>query len=225
MGRSARVTSIASVKGFSASLRCFQDDASKVLEGLEGEIRRAVQWVGRDQKNYWIRELRRGEQRVEEAKLNLQRCLMFKRVGDHRPSCIEEKRALERAKRRVSLCREKLDRVQHWAREVDRAVFEYEGSVGQLARWLEADAERALALLDRISRSLEAYLAVKPPPEDAALLERLVPGHDPPSETDRPAGPQASDGPSQASNDPSQEASGAAAPDDVEHDPDEEVSP
>ena len=218
MGRSARVTSIAAVQRFGAALRCFQDEASRVLENLEMEIRRAVDWIQREQKEYWTRQLRCSEEQVQEAKLNLEGCRMFKRIGHHEPSCIEEKRALERAKRRFRLCREKLEVVRHWSRAVDRAVFEYEGGVGQLARWIETDVERAIAVLGRISSMLHAYVAVQPPSEDAVLPATLPPTDE------RPNTASGEDSRRESDRSP-EEAPDAEVSDDQGHDLDEEGAP
>lgn len=218
MGRSARVTSIAAVQEFAAAIRGFQDEASRALENLGMQIRRAVDWIQRDQKQYWTRQLRCSDEQVQEAKLNLERCRMFKRIGHHEPSCIEEKRDLERAKRRLRLCREKLEAVRHWSRAVDRAVFEYEGGVGQLARWLETDVERAIAVLGRLSSTLHAYVAVQPPPDDAVLPATLPPTDE------RPNTASGQDSRRESDRSP-EETPGAAVSDDRGHDPDEEGAP
>lgn len=173
MGQRANVTSIDAVDDFAAALLAFKQEASGVLEGLEQQIERAVQWIQQEQRQYWKHELRRSDQQLQEAKINLQRCLTFKRIGDHRPSCIEEKRAVERAKRRQQLCREKNEAVRRWSMAISRAVFEYRAGVGELGQWLEIDAPRSVALLKRIARTLEEYVAAQSSPQAAEALERL----------------------------------------------------
>ena len=166
MGRAAKVTSIDSVRIFAASMQCFQDDAATALENLASEIQRAIEWVQSDQKGYWELQVRRGHERVGEAKANLQRSLVAKRVSDHEPSCIEERKALEKAKRRLRLAEEKIEAVRHWSYTVERAVVEYQGCIGQLSTWLDSDCPRALASLDRMSRSLESYAALQSKADD-----------------------------------------------------------
>jgi hypothetical protein len=173
MGQRARVTSIDAVDDFAAALRSFQHEASGALEGVQLRIHRAVAWIEHDQKLYWKHELRRSDDRLQEAKLNLERCLTFKKIGEHRPSCIEEKRAVERAKRRQQLCRQKLDAVRKWSLDIVRAVFEYRAGVSELDQWLETDADRALGLLDRISRTLEQYVGAESSPSAAEAVSRL----------------------------------------------------
>jgi hypothetical protein len=173
MGQRARVTSIDAVDDFAAALRCFQHDASRILEALELGIHRAVQWIQEDQKQYWKQQLRRSDQKVQEAKLALERCLIFKGGSDQRAACVEEKRALERAKRRHQLCREKLETVRRWSRDIERAVFEYKAGVGELRQWLETDAARTLGLLERITQTLQEYVLAESSPQVAEALARL----------------------------------------------------
>jgi hypothetical protein len=173
MGQPANVTSLDAVDDFRAALVCFKHEASTVLEGLEQQIYRLVQWIQQDQRQYWRHQSRRNEQQLQEAKLNLQRCLMLKQVGDQRPACIEEKRALERAKRRQQACREKTAAVRKWSRAILQVVFEYKAGVGPLRQWLETDAPQTLALLERIRRTLEEYVAAPSSPQAAEAMERL----------------------------------------------------
>ncbi len=180
MGQRANVTSLDAVDDFAAALRSFQHDASAVLESLDQQIHRAVQWIEHDQRHYWKHELRRSDRQLQEAKINLQRCLTFKKIGDHHPACIEEKRAVERAKRREQVCREKIEAVRRWSEAITRAVFEYQGGVGELTQWLETDAARTLGLLDRIRRTLEEYVAA-PSSSQATEAMRRLPWTDEPS--------------------------------------------
>ena len=173
MGQRARVTSIDAVDDFAAALRCFQHEVARILETLQLGIHRAVQWIQQDQRQYWKQQLRKSDQKVQEAKLALERCLIFKGGGDQRAACVEEKRALQRAKRRHQLCREKLQAVRRWSQDVERAVFEYKAEVGELRAWVETDAARTLALLERIRRTLEEYVLAESSPQAAPALARM----------------------------------------------------
>ncbi len=191
MAGRAKVTSLDALDTFAAALRVFSDEAARALEGIDVNVRKAVDWIGVDRKAYWKGQLQRSEQRAHEAKLNLQRAQTFRRVDDYRPSCIEEKREWERARRRVEVCRQQVEAVRHWSRVVDRAVYEYEGGASQLARWLETDVDRAVAAMDRLRRTLEAYVTATPSAEVAGAVDSLpaeyVPPEPPPAA--QPEGP------------------------------------
>jgi len=160
MGRLAKVTSIDVVEHFAAALNCFGEDAKTSLDGIEMEIRRALNWIQREQKDYWTQRIRRGWDEVNIARKELERKMMFY-PGDDRPSCHDERLALEAAKRRLRLAQEKIEAVKRWSHRAQREVNEYIGAVQQLRRWMEFDLPQGLADLGRMARALEDYVALE----------------------------------------------------------------
>ena len=51
-----------------------------------------------------------------QARLQFQQAMTYRRIADRHPSCIDEKRAVEAAKRRLQLAQEKVETVRHWRR-------------------------------------------------------------------------------------------------------------
>ena len=127
MAQAAKVTSIDAVGRMSAALQAFRAEAGSGLDDLQMEIQRGLQWIHHDCREYWSVEVRRASERVTEARLNLQQAMTYRRVADHQPTCIDEKRALAAAKRRLQIAQDKVQAVRHWARVIDRAVDEYRG--------------------------------------------------------------------------------------------------
>ncbi len=168
MGPSAKVTSIDAIQAFAAALERFQEEVSNALEELGLQVRRAKEWVQDDRKRYWDRQVRRGWEKVTEAKVQLEGAKTFRRIADYRPSCIDEKKAHEAAKRRLRLAEEKVEAVRHWSRAVEHAVSEYRGETGPLAAWLEVDAPQAVATLRRLTDALDTYVAISSLPESTA---------------------------------------------------------
>ena len=160
MARAAKVISIEAIQAFSFSLDNFREEAAVALEGVTVQLRRAVDWVQHQQKDYWSAQLRRAEDQHNEARINLYRARTVRRIGDVQPSCIDEQRAVDRARRRVVLCQQKREAVRHWTRAIDRALNDYVACVSQLNGWLDADAPKALASLQQIVATLENYVAV-----------------------------------------------------------------
>ena len=163
MGQAARVTSIDAVQEMAAAIASFRGEASAALDELDMEIRRALEWILHDRKEYWSEEVRRGWQRVTEARIQLQQAQMSRRIAEHEPSCFDEKKALERSKRRLEVAQAKVEVVRHWIGAIDHAVNEYRASRAQLAGWLDADVPSGLSALARITETLESYLAVAVP--------------------------------------------------------------
>jgi len=159
MSRSARVQSIDALDHLAVAVRMFAEEASVALADLGMDLHRAVQWIQHEQKDYWSEELRRAQAAVAEAKLNLERRRMF-RVGEERPSCRAEEKALEAAKRRLDLAREKLEAVKRWTRLLEHEAMECRSAVAPLTHWLQADVPRATSALKRMSLALETYVGL-----------------------------------------------------------------
>ena len=160
MNRPARVRSIDALDDLTAAVRAFAAEATVALDGLRMDLHRAIQWVQCDQKDYWSQELRRSEQAVTEARLSLERKRMF-RIGDQAPSCREEEKALEAAKRRVAAAREKLEAVKRWSRLLERQSMECRAGIAPLSDWVQTDVPRAVTLLNRMSGALERYVGME----------------------------------------------------------------
>ena len=165
MGRSARVTSIDVLPLLASAIAKFRGEAAGALDDLEIELRRALEWIHHERKEYWARELRRGYESQAQARLQLQQAMISRRIAGHEPACIDEKRALERAKRRLETAQRKVEAVRHWTGAIDRAADEFRRSRTQFAAWLEIDLPRAKTALNQMSESLVTYISMEAPAE------------------------------------------------------------
>jgi hypothetical protein len=170
MGQPARVKSIDALQSMSAALECFSDGARSALDDLEVEIQRALQWIGVDCRQYWKQEVHRSWDRVIEAKQQLERAQMTRRIQEERASCIEEKKALEQAKRRLELARSKVEAVGHWSITIERSVNEYLALRTHVVNWLESDFPKAVAALERMLTALETYVRLETPADELATI-------------------------------------------------------
>ena len=123
------------------------------------EIRRALEWIHHDRHDYWDHEVRRSWDRITEARVQLQQARTTRRIGDHDPACVDEKKALARAQQRLEIAQKKVVAVRHCTQAIDHAVDEYRGARTPLASWLDSEALKAVASLRRMMDSLDAYLA------------------------------------------------------------------
>ena len=198
MSHSAQVRSTASIEAFRAALLKFQQRVEDALAELDGQMRRAVDWVETDRPAYWRQESFDADDRIQEAKRALDRCLMF-RVGDERPACQEERDALEEAKAHREYCREKVERVRHWNRTLKHELVEFQGRLGQLQRLLEYDIPRASGVLQKIQRQIEFY-NLERPPEAMEMPESYAR-----TDTPEPATGEATEAPSAEVSTPAEE--------------------
>ena len=159
----AHVGSIATIGDFQASLANFADSSRQALITLDLEIRRAVDWVRVDRAQHWANEIRRGYEAVARAKDELHRCLTFKGTEHFTPSCIDEKKGLQKAQERLRYAEEKAEAVKRWSRALQHELNEYMGRLTQFHAVLDGDVPDALALLGRMQQILERYLTTTTP--------------------------------------------------------------
>src|SRR5262245_4245414 len=105
---SARVQSIAVVAEFRAALVQFEHEVRKALDSTGLEVRRGLEWMIEEQPRYWQHQIRVRQDDVLQAKNDLHRCRSMPAPDGHVPSCIEQKKALDKAQRRLREAEEKL---------------------------------------------------------------------------------------------------------------------
>ena len=159
----ANVSNVAAISDFRAGLASFAASARQALVDLDLEVKRALDWVTRDRPAFWSNEVRKAHEAVAKAKDELANSRTYKRIGDFVPACLEEKKALEIAKRRLEYAESKLAACKHWSMVVRRAVDEFRGPIQQLMGLLDADIPQGMAVLERMSIALEQYAATPTP--------------------------------------------------------------
>src|ERR1039458_8332867 len=98
MSRSAKVTSIDVLPLLAAALQKFRGEGISALDDLETELRRLLEWIHHERKDFWTQELHRAQEALTQARLQLQQAMTVRRVAGHEPSCVDERRALDCAK-------------------------------------------------------------------------------------------------------------------------------
>jgi hypothetical protein len=162
MNESARVTELQTLAELRAALCIFQAEGQEALAAVEFEVRRAAEWLD-EQKTFWQRAVYDCQEEVTQAKGDLARRKMFK-LFEHTPDCTEQEKALRQALHRLEAAETKLANCRRWIPLLQREIEEYQGPARRLAGLLEGVLPRAVALLERMSAALEAYVEVAPPP-------------------------------------------------------------
>jgi hypothetical protein len=160
---SANVQSQTAISDFRAALCTFMVEARQALAAIEMEARRAVEYITETQAQAWQGEVRRGCEKVAQAKLEIHNVRTFKRIGDYIPSCIDEKKELDKAERRLRIAETKVEAARHWGRVVEQAFREFQARLAQFISVLDGDLPKAVATLERILMTLDRYLAVETP--------------------------------------------------------------
>lgn len=175
MSGNAKVTSIEAVKEFAPALAVLQEELKGVLSSVQIEMQRAIEWIEQDRPRYWQVQLKRAFDKVAESRTALTTCQM-RTVAGRRPSCIEEKQALDAAKRRLEFCQEQIERVKRWGVKIRHEADELRGRLAGCQRLAESDITKSMALLANIVESLERYAGIFQAPSSGELPEAPEPG-------------------------------------------------
>jgi hypothetical protein len=153
----ADVKSIDTLAFVRTAFSSFAHEANQALGEIEIQGQRAVEYICMDRAAYWKSEIRRANDLVNKAIKDLEHCRTFKKVGDNTPSCIEEKKALEKARRRLAFAEEKAELVRKWTPVVQQQFRETGVRVVRFRDVIDVDCPRAMAQLERMLRALDQY--------------------------------------------------------------------
>jgi hypothetical protein len=165
MSNAAKIHDVDALRELYAALAKFGVQAQGAIDTVAAEIRRATDFLER-QDAYWQQEVIRRQEELNRAKADLSRQVWIhdgKRVG-----ASEKELLVHRARERLREADAKVEMVRRWKRQLPQAVADYNGPGRRLAGMLEADLRGTLALLDQRAAALDAYLAVAPPVAEKA---------------------------------------------------------
>jgi len=163
MSDQANVRSIDTLAFVKAALAGFAHESGQALSEVEIQGQRAVDWITGDQAAYWKAEVRRRADQVNQAKKDLEHCRTFKKVGNTAPSCVEEKKALERAKQRLAAAEAKQEAVRRWTPVVQQQFRETCVRLVRFREVIDVDCPRAAAHLERMLKALDEYRQLASP--------------------------------------------------------------
>jgi hypothetical protein len=174
MSQSANVTSIEALKRFRVAIQQYEQDTRAAITELVLEMRRAIEWIEIDRARYWPHQWRVASEAVTEARVSLERKQLTADSSDS-PSCYEEKKALHQARQRMRLAEDKIRIVQRWQVNCKQESDELQGQLAKLGGLLEANLPRAIAALEQMIQSLDAYA------QPGSLVDPMAPSSASPS--------------------------------------------
>jgi len=157
MSDQADVKSIDTLAFVKGAIAAFAHESGQAVSEVEIQGQRAVDWITVDQAAYWKAEVRRRTDLVNQARKDLEHCRTFKKVGDTAPSCIEEKKALDKAKQRLAVAEQKAEAVRRWTPVVQQQFRETCVRLVRFREVIDVDCPRAAAHLERMLKALDAY--------------------------------------------------------------------
>jgi hypothetical protein len=158
MEGAARVTSLDALKDAKVAFIKFKAEATAALIETESELQRTLMWLRHDQAAHWARQVRVRQELLTRARSDLYRKQVAQdgevRIG------VDQKKAVERAKRDLAHAEEKAEAVRRWIRVLDKELVLYKGECQGLSGMLEGTIPQGLKRLEGMIESLEAYLMV-----------------------------------------------------------------
>ena len=171
MGEQVKVADVETIERFRAQLIQAAETFGLALEEAEGDIERTLAWLESDRPDTWRKQIRKAQDKVVECKSALFRKQEIKATPEARPSVVDERKALERAQRRLAFCEEKLRNTKRWSTELPRQAVVFKGALTGMHVMLDRDVPRINAMLKRMTEHLEEYL--RGGEESEQLLEIL----------------------------------------------------
>lgn len=170
MSDSANVSSIEAICEFANAVVRFQEEARTCLTAMDSQLRQVQAWLEQDRPVFWKHEIESCTRHVADARIRLHQCRM-RRIGDFRPTCFEEQKDLEQAKRNLDFAQKQLPNVKRWNIAAQHEANEFHGRASQMIQMLEREIPRLLALLRFSVDRLEAYATATTPNAVAAVSQ------------------------------------------------------
>jgi hypothetical protein len=163
MSGQADVKSIDTLAFVKAALASYAHETGSALAEVELEGRRAVDYITVDRAAHWKAEIRRCNDMVNQAIKDLEHCRAFKKVGDNQPACAEEKKNLEKARAKLANAEQKAEAVRRWTPVVLQQYRETCVRLVHFREVVDVDCPKAIARIERMLKSLDAYSQVSSP--------------------------------------------------------------
>jgi len=158
MTQSANITSLESLSSLKAALVEFDAAVRHALVALELESHRPLEWIEHDRTRYWPVQVRKASDAVSEARLALARC-ETSTTGERPRDCYQERKALEKVKRRLHLAEAKVEAVRRWRHQLKKHAEEFLVETARLRAYLDSDFLRAIGSLEKMLEALDQYVA------------------------------------------------------------------
>jgi hypothetical protein len=195
MSSQADVKSTDTLAFVKQALIAYAHESGQALADIEIEGQRGIDWITVDRAGYWKAEIRRAAEAVNQAIKDLEHCRAYKKVGDNTPSCVEEKKNLEKARKRLQHAEEKAELVRRWTPVVLQQFREACVRLVRFREVIDVDCPRAIGRLEKMITALDHYRTVSGPQSgsgaggtgDAASVTRQLDEATPNLDTPSPA--------------------------------------
>ena len=173
MAQAANVRSLEALREFRVALIKFIDKAKRAVATSDSEVMRTQMWIDSHQPAHWKRELRKSEERLNQAKSELFRATISQPDNPRGPT--DQVRLVNKRKAEIEYVKQKLEKTKRWSRTFERSTNEYRGAISPLSSALDGTAHKAVVLIERSITTLESYLkSVTPISEESAQATKAT---------------------------------------------------
>ena len=173
MGEQVKVADLQTIERLRADVIRAAEAFDLALSEAQAEIDRASMWVGDQRPEELRRQIRKTQDDVVACRTALFNKQEIKATPEARPSVVDERKALERAQRRLAMLEERLRLTKRWAVGLPAQVAVYRAGTNPLRTTIERDVPRISAMMRRMVEHLEDYH--RSDDERSRLLEMLAP--------------------------------------------------
>jgi len=159
MAERAQVTSVEAIAAFRAHLIVYLSKARPALEEVSSEVIRTRIWMENDQRRFWQNELRTRSKKLERVQAELFSASLSKL----QQASAAQQMAVRKARDAVHEAEGKLAMLKKWDRELENHTDPFMKQINQLQHSLVTDMPRAIAYLDQVIRTLDAYTGIPMP--------------------------------------------------------------
>ena len=163
MSSQADVKSTDTLAFVKQALIAYAHESGQALADIEIEGQRGIDWITVDRAGYWKAEIRRAAEAVNQAIKDLEHCRAYKKVGDNTPSCAEEKKNLEKARKRLQQAEDKAELVRRWTPVVLQQFREACVRLVRFREVIDVDCPRSIGRLEKMITALDHYRTVSGP--------------------------------------------------------------
>jgi hypothetical protein len=156
MAKAANVRSLEALREFRVALIKFIDKAKRAISTSDSEVTRTQIWLQSDQPSHWVREIRRSEERLNQAKSELFRATLSQPDNPRGPT--DQVRLVAKRKEEIEHAKQQLEKTKRWSRTFERSTNDYRGSMSPLSSALDGTAHKAVVLIENSIETLESYL-------------------------------------------------------------------
>ena len=153
----ADIESMDVLKDFRTRFLAFENLCRNALMGIDGDVKQTQEWLGSQQIPFLERLSRKCEEAVNKAQSDLSEAKWRESHAGAKSSGIDERKALEKAKRRKEETEAKLDAARRWRTVMQQSIGKMSAPCNVLSNLLAHMTPLAVARLDKMLDSLEDY--------------------------------------------------------------------